>query len=87
VSGEELKLQYEALPSIETVAEQLRNRPVLMLTGRKDDIFPAHHYPPLIEAVPTVEWYEFPDGDHALSLCRQETVRRTLDWLEEHLGS
>jgi len=81
VTGEELRSQWEALPPVESQADQLRNRSVLMLTGRQDDIFPPQHYMPLLEVVPTIEWHEFPNGDHSLSLCRQEAVRRILDWL------
>jgi dipeptidyl aminopeptidase/acylaminoacyl peptidase len=86
VTGKELQSQWENLPPLESKADQLHNRPVLIMTGRKDDIFPPHHYRPLMEAVPTIEWYEFPDGDHSLSLCRQEAVRRTLDWLFTYVG-
>ncbi len=81
VTGEELRSQWEALPPVESQADRLRNRSVLLLTGRQDDIFPPQHYLPLLEVVPTIEWHEFPNGDHALSLCRQEAVRRILVWL------
>lgn len=86
ISGEQLKSQYDELSPIESLAEELRNRPVLILTGGIDELFPPSHYLPLIESVPTIEWYELKDGDHALSLCWQETVRRTVDWLVTHLG-
>jgi pimeloyl-ACP methyl ester carboxylesterase len=86
VTGEELRSQWEELPPVESKTNQLCNRPVLILTGRKDDVFPPQHYALLMEAVPTIEWYEFPNGDHTLSLCRQEAVRRTLDWLITYMG-
>lgn len=86
VTGHQLQQQWNELPAVESRADQLRNRPVLILTGKRDEVFPPHHYPPLMEAVPTVEWHEFPDGDHALSLCRDETVQRTVDWLIKHMG-
>ena len=86
ISGEQLKSEYDELLPIESMAEQLRNRPVLVLTGGKDEHFPRNHYLPLVDSVPTIEWHEFQDGDHSLSLCRQETVRRTVDWLVTHLG-
>ncbi len=81
INGEELQAQWEALPPVESMAEQLRDRSILLLTGKQDDLFPPDHYPPLLEAVPTVEWHEFPHGDHGLSLCRAEAVRRIVDWL------
>jgi len=86
VTGETLKSQYDALPPVESVAEQLLNRSVLILTGGKDDFFPPNHYPPLMQVAPTIQWHEFPDGDHTLSLCRQETVRHTVKWLVTHMG-
>jgi dipeptidyl aminopeptidase/acylaminoacyl peptidase len=86
VTSNQLQQQWQELPPVESKANQLRNRPVLILTGRKDDVLPPHHYSPLMEAVPTIEWYEFPDGDHSLSLCRQDAVQRTLDWLVTHMG-
>jgi pimeloyl-ACP methyl ester carboxylesterase len=81
VSGEELQSQWEALPALEAHADRLRGLSLLMLTGRQDEIFPPRHYAPLLAAVPTMEWHEFANGDHCLSLCRQEAVRRILAWL------
>lgn len=87
VTGSELKAQWETtLPSVEAKAEQLHHRPVFILTGRYDEIISPDHYLPLMELVPSVEWHEFPEGDHSLSLNRKEAVRRTLDWLAKHLG-
>lgn len=86
VTSKQLQGQWQALPPVASKVNQLHNRPVLILTGEKDDVFPPQHYLPLREAVPTVKWYEFPDGDHALSLCRQEAVRRTVDWLVLLMG-
>jgi len=86
ITGEELQSQWRALPPVELQADQLRNRHILLLTGGQDTVFPPDHYPPLLEAVPTIEWHEFPNGDHALSLCRTEAVQRTLDWLVMRMG-
>ncbi len=86
VTGEELKTQYDALPPVESNAQQLLNRPVLLLTGGQDDVFPPDHYLPLMRVVPTVVWHELANGDHALSLCRQEAVRLTVSWLVSRAG-
>jgi uncharacterized protein len=86
INGPELQAQYAALPPVESVAERLRNRPVLLLTGRQDTYFPPDHYPPFADAVPTIEWKEFEDGDHGFSLCRQEVVRFSVKWLVSQLG-
>jgi pimeloyl-ACP methyl ester carboxylesterase len=86
ISGAELKSQWEGLPPAESAAEGLHNHPVLVLTGAVDNIFPPSHYPPLIAAIPSIEWHEFANGDHGLSLCRHELVDLTVDWLVTHLG-
>ena len=81
ISAEELRSQWEALPALEALADRLRGRSLLLLTGRQDDIFPPQHYAPLLAAVPTMDWHEFANGDHCLSLCRPEAVQRILAWL------
>ena len=86
ITGAQLKSQWERLPPVESAAEGLRNRPILLLTGAHDSIFPPSHYPALIAAIPTVEWHEFGNGDHGLSLCRQDMVELTVNWLVAHLG-
>ena len=86
VSGVELKSQFEAVPPVESVAPRLHDRPVLIITGRQDKFFPPEYYLPLKEAVPTFEWHEFGDGDHALSLCRREAAELTVSWLDLHLA-
>jgi pimeloyl-ACP methyl ester carboxylesterase len=87
VTGEQLRRQWLALPAVESIAGRLHSRAALILTGRKDELFPPDHYTELKEAVHSIEWHEFPDGDHTLSLCRREAVRRTVDWLVNRLGS
>ena len=86
ISGEELQSQWDGLPPVEAKARRLRNRRVLIMTGGKDDIFPPRHFQPLMKAVPTIEWQEFPHGDHSLSRCRQEAVQHIRDWLVSVLG-
>ena len=86
ITGAQLKSQWEGLTPAESAAERLRNRPILLLTGAHDSIFPPSHYPPLIAAIPTVEWHEFDNGDHGLSLCRRDMVGLTVNWLVAHLG-
>ena len=86
ITGKEMQSQWDVLPPVESHAEQLRDRPILLLTGGQDDVFPPDHYPPLLEAVPTIEWHEYPNGDHALSLCRKEAVQYTVEWLVKHMG-
>ncbi len=86
VTGAQLEAQWLALPPVGSAAASLRDRPILLLTGGKDNIFPPGHYPHLITALPTIEWQEFANGDHAFSLCRREVVERTVKWLIARLG-
>ena len=87
ITGSELQSQWNSLISIESLTEKLRHFPILMITGRKDDLFPPEHYAPLVEALPTIEWHELVNGDHAFSECRQEIVRLTLNWLNSHVNT
>ncbi len=86
VSGPELQAQWAALPAVQSAAARLRDRSILLLTGRHDAIFPPDHYPAFLAALPTVEWREFADGDHGFSLCRGEMVKHAADWLQKRLG-
>jgi hypothetical protein len=86
ITGADLKAQYDSLPPIEASASDLASLPILMLTGGQDDVFPHAHYPPLLEILPTIEWQELSEGDHAMSLCRTRTVSLSTHWLISHLG-
>lgn len=81
VSGRELQSQWNALPSVETYAEQLRTVPILLLTGKKDDIFPPEHYLQCMKTIPFITWQEYENGDHAFSECRDEIVEKTITWV------
>lgn len=85
ITGSELQSQWNSLVSIESRTEKLHHLPILMITGREDDLFPPEHYAPFVEALPTIEWHELANGDHAFSECRQEIVRLTLNWLNSYV--
>ncbi len=86
VSGPQLQAQWAALTPVPTVADRLRDRPLLLLTGAEDSIFPPRHYRPLLSLVPSIEWQEYPRADHAFSTCRRELVERVVTWLINRLG-
>jgi dipeptidyl aminopeptidase/acylaminoacyl peptidase len=86
VTPTELRSQYEALPAIEASASGLAGRPILMITGGQDDVFPPDHYPPLLRVLPAIEWHELPEGDHSMSLCRGKVVSLVAPWLASHVG-
>ncbi len=85
VTPEDLKSKIEAVPGAETQAENLRDRPVLVVTGGQDDLPPSQCLA-LKTAVPTVEWHDFPEADHSLSLCRPAAVAYCVAWLIKQLG-
>lgn len=86
ISAAGLEAQYHALPPLESSIKKLRGRPVLLLTGAVDDVFPHSHYLPLLAAAPWIEWREYQNGDHFLSLCRKESIHYATSWLVSHLG-
>ena len=86
ITAPDLLSEYESLPSIEASAPRLKGRPILLLTGAQDEVFPAGHYPPLLKAKPSIEWHELPEGDHSMSLCRGKVVSLVAPWLENHVA-
>ncbi len=86
VTGPALRDQWAALPPVQTAAEHLRRRAVLLLTGSADEVFPHRHYPPLVEAVPEIEWHEIAGADHAFSRYRRDLVEAVVSWLLARLG-
>ena len=54
-------------------ADQIK-APVLILSGGKDEIFPAEHHAALVEAFPAAEAHVFPDLGHNLNMERPEEV-------------
>jgi pimeloyl-ACP methyl ester carboxylesterase/predicted GNAT superfamily acetyltransferase len=81
ITGAELEAQWRALTPLTQMANRLADRPILLLTGDRDTLFPLEHYPPLVEAVPGITWRRFAQGDHGFSLCRPAVVRAVVDWL------
>ncbi len=81
VSGFELREQWYALPPVESLAEGLLDRQVLLVSADRDELFPPGHYTSLVERLPGMVWRRLPDGDHAFSLCRRELVEAVVDWL------
>lgn len=86
VTGPALRAQWAALPPVQTVAGDLRARALLLLTGSADEVFPHSHYPPLVAAVPEIEWHEIDGADHAFSRYRRDLVERVASWLFARLG-
>lgn len=86
VTASDLQAQYATLPAIESLAPRLADRPILLLTGDQDDIFPPSHYPPLLRVLPHIQWHQLAGGDHSLSSCRPQLTAFVTLWLDKVLG-
>jgi acetyl esterase/lipase len=82
VSAEELKAQWDALPSIQTMSAALRSRAILLITADQDELFPPSHYESLTAAVKSIDWRRISNADHVFSTCRTQLVKTTVGWLE-----
>lgn len=81
VSGEELKAQWDSLPSILGMRDLLQNKPVLLVTGDRDELFPPSYYTQLTNAFKWIQWKRFPNADHSFSACRKPLVQTVTRWL------
>ena len=86
VGGEELKAQWDALHSIRTMQADLNDRPILLITADKDELFPPSHYETLASDLGELIWERIPDADHVFSTRRTQMVKLTVDWLLEAFG-
>lgn len=81
ISGEELRAQWSSLPPIPTLADELRGRRILLITGDQDEFHRPDHYQSFLNEMPHIEWCRFALGDHSFSACRKELVEKALQWL------
>jgi hypothetical protein len=81
VSGEELKAQWDSLPSILGMRDLRQNKPILLVTGDRDELFPPSHYTQLTKAFKWIQWKRFPNADHSFSGCRKPLVQTVTRWL------
>ncbi|HEY0783193.1 MAG TPA: alpha/beta fold hydrolase [Thermoanaerobaculia bacterium] len=87
VSGAELLAQWSGLQPLSRHLAGLRARPLLLVTGDRDELFPPAHYTAFAAALPRLDWRRHPEGDHAFSLCRGWLVDQVTDWLAARLGA
>ena len=85
VGGEELKAQWNSLPAIQTMSDELSAQAVLLITADEDDLFPPSHYEALAAAVESIVWKRIPGADHVFSATREQLVDTTLSWLQTTL--
>ena len=87
VTGADLKAQWESLAPILGMKADLDARPILLITGDRDELFPASHYESLAAELAELTWKRIADGDHLFSLYRKQLVKLAVDWLLELLGN
>ncbi len=86
VSGADLLDQWRHLDALDGQVAALAGRPLLLVTGERDELFPPEHYTRFIAALPGAVWARHPQGDHAFSACRPWLVEKVTDWLAAQLG-
>ncbi|MBL8045722.1 MAG: alpha/beta fold hydrolase [Anaerolineales bacterium] len=87
IAGAEVEAQWYALPPIPTFSAQLASRPILLVTGDEDALFPPAHSASLRAALPHLQWHRFAEGDHSFSVCRPALVQTVVNWLAHNLYS
>lgn len=81
VTADDLARQWASVPAVTTVATQLQQKRVLLITGDQDEIFAPSHYEPLMQQFPQIQWLRHADGDHQFSSCRPWLRERIIEWL------
>jgi uncharacterized protein len=84
----EMRQHHEAW-NLKALAKDFQAKPVLLIAGtRDDDIVPALHHTPLVQALEAagapVTALEL-NSDHMFADARITVARATLNWLEQHL--
>lgn len=85
ITGAEVEAQWNALPPIPTFSAQLAGRPILLVTGDADELFPPEHSANLRAALPHIHWHRLAEGDHSFSTCRPALVQAVVNWLRQNL--
>jgi len=87
VTSRDLLRQWKDVQPLSDRLRSLGSRPLLLVTGDKDDLFPPSHYTGLVTGLPNLQWVRTEEGDHAFSTCRPWLVRTVTDWLVAKCGS
>lgn len=86
VCGQDLLDQWQRLEPLAGHFPALTSRPLLLVTGDRDDLSPPSHYAAFVAALPQVQWSRHPKGDHSFSTCRPWLVQTVTEWLVGRLG-
>lgn len=86
VSGPALQEAWRHIPSVAGVVSAAASRPLLLVTGDRDELFPPEHYADFVAGLPAMKWDRAADGDHAFSTCRPWLADTVTNWLVAELG-
>lgn len=87
ITGQALREQWQALPSLADSLRAFAPRPILLVAADKDPIFPASHYADSIAGIPNIQLMRNAESDHGFSACRPWLARAVADWLVATLGA
>jgi esterase FrsA len=86
ISGSDLQALWAGLHPLTEEVALLSDRPLLLVTGDHDELFPPSHYTDFVAALPSAEWRRHPEADHAFCASRPWLVETVTDWLEARFG-
>ena len=81
VTGQDLREQWRALPTLADSLRAFAPRPILLVAADKDAIFPPSHYADSIARLANVRLIRNEESDHGFSSCRPWLARTVTDWL------
>jgi alpha/beta superfamily hydrolase len=85
VTPPQLQAQWAGLTPIRSLVPQLTDRPILLVTAERDELFPPEHYHSLLAALPGLTHRQIAGADHSFSGQRTELVRLVVGWLFDRL--
>jgi pimeloyl-ACP methyl ester carboxylesterase len=86
VAPDRLQREWNSLTPVAQLAPALTDRPVLLVTAGRDQLFPPGHYAGVQEWLPRMDWVTFPRADHLFSAVRPGLCHTVGTWLLDHLG-
>jgi uncharacterized protein len=81
VEPERLQREWNSLTPVDQLAPALTERPVLLVTAGRDQLFPPGHYAGVPEILPRMDWVTFPRADHLFSAVRPGLCHTVGVWL------
>jgi uncharacterized protein len=86
VTGQDLREQWQALPSLAASLRAFAPRPILLVAADKDAIFPPSHYADHVAELANIRLICNEASDHGFSACRPWLAQTVTDWLAASLS-